>query len=530
MIDNNLANIIGYVASKNKMTYNVKPDKICKKLHSRYCIEREVRSIFEKWIANDNKQSTLYVYGTYKVGKSVEVLKFAYSHFTNIVYIPVNKDNIAVGFGSKSKLGNLTRQQIMIYLHEHTIFTESDIDNENTVIILDDANSSEIHVRIACAINRLLKSRAIVVSNRKIDTLNNVSDTDKSEVTEVRIYPMTFREYLRCFYITDRIFDKNSTSSISKLWDSYTIIGGYPSVVYEMLSKFKGCLVTTTGLDIVKKAHKLIGSLITDIANDMYVSINNGKISKEHNLNLMVNTIETVMALSVNRKLESLYNTHKNYLPCYSEIYNRVANSISNGNKNNILRQYSVAMCISIMNWLQNNDIIHSCNQITGNDFTTSKDVCRYYVIDFGILNYCTREIHNVNSDMLNKGSQSSIQGYYSENYAYSELAKFLAYTDGISQLYPYFSVCKDVNGNIYEVDFIFSSSVGNVGVEIKHLAVPTNKPKSLRKYLLHNIIDTGIVAVNSATSVMYKEKFGDMDAVPIYCLNALLSEQYLTT
>ena len=96
LIDNLFAAKDGVIKSKNKDLNEIDVDKINKSIYEKRCKEnpliRNVQSELEEW-RNRWSEYVLYLTGARQIGKTTELLKFAYKHYEQIIYV-----NLAVKY------------------------------------------------------------------------------------------------------------------------------------------------------------------------------------------------------------------------------------------------------------------------------------------------------------------------------------------------------------------------------------------------------------------------------------------------
>ena len=90
LIDNLFITTDGVIESKNTALDEIAVDKINQSIYENLCKEnpliRDVQSELEEW-RDRWSEYVLYLTGARQIGKTTELLKFAYKHYEQIIYV-----------------------------------------------------------------------------------------------------------------------------------------------------------------------------------------------------------------------------------------------------------------------------------------------------------------------------------------------------------------------------------------------------------------------------------------------------------
>ncbi len=199
-------------------------------------IQRDIESKLIKWKNNSHRQP-LILQGARQIGKTSSIKKFGSDHY----------DHIAIfNFDIKSDLAEIFKKtkDVDMIIQELRYYTNAPLIPEKTLIFFDeiqecpealnslkyfDENAPQYHV---IAAGSLLG----VAINR------NMSGFPVGKVHFEKMYPLSFREFLRCinpnlFVLTEEIVRKKERlplavyNKLVEIFKSYMICGGLPRVV-----------------------------------------------------------------------------------------------------------------------------------------------------------------------------------------------------------------------------------------------------------------------------------------------------------
>lgn len=198
-------------------------------------IARDIQSDFEYWRTHESDK-ILQVQGPPGVGKTSELLKFAYKHYEQIINLYVL--GLKIEFIESLMSGNITLESLNDYLQNHSDMPTY-IDDKSTILIINVQIKKYINIE---KLRNLLNCDIAVISN---ETLGN---SDK--VNKIVLNTLQFKEFYRL---------KNG-ENLYDLEETYKKIGGYPWIVMKYLKQLKSD-------DCLAKLGDLIDGIIEIVLN-----------------------------------------------------------------------------------------------------------------------------------------------------------------------------------------------------------------------------------------------------------------------
>lgn len=407
---------------------------------SRY-FKRDVETLFNKWLDSD---CVLEVLGARQVGKTTTILNFSKNNFKNIIYVNLSYDN---SYKFKRVLNNTNT-----YLDEFDSgeFEDNMVragyinykNSKDTVIIIDEVQLDEHVYNYVRILKRSLKSRLIVTGSYLARALYDKKFfIPAGDVMILEMTSMSFREFLRAFEVDTNFLDSQEetitdSKKIRKLFDLYTVFGGYPKVVEALV------------LGSVEDA-------FSNISNIMRTFIQESKNYTEFidDAFLLDNALCSIVKIIMEEK-----KGNKN-------LYEIIRNRINDNNSNRV----STNTCKNIITWLCECGVIGFCNKYIITDCRDSFKYDKVYAEriffkDLGIFNYYMKMLGFRDSDVCGKRA---------ENYVYKVLSDSLSNMSVIDRL-PSFAVYKD-----YEFDFFIIKHSKRYLFEVKS---GDGKSKSMEK------------------------------------------------
>lgn len=432
-------------------------------------LERDVQQELTEW-KRKRHNVVLQVEGPRQVGKTHEVKKFAYGNYKRVVYVNLVRDE----FGFEDLLG--TKEFMEKYCEGAGL--ESYVDNEETILVIDEIQESQIVYNSIRDLRERLNCDIIVSGSYLARTVNSKDFFLPAGIAYLRMYPLSFREFCRALELEEiysnldiyGAFEDTQYQQLEEVYNVYRQIGGYPQVVTTYL-----------------KYH--------DVADC---------------IDVLENLIRTFAAES------SRFFSNSTALSVFNEVYKAVLVQISEEKKGtgkafiemmtNFVKdavkepvsRNEVRMAAS---WLLYSGIIGYCDLYNNGEVTDVISNRRAYFADCGIANYVSRMV-TVPKD--------AIEGMLTETFAYTELNRL--YQKPMSRKKvrgdkPCFSTCGD-----YELDFVIvDDEYVRTGIEVKS---GKNQARSLEFFKEKGMIDRGFRAYPSKGSV--GEKFHN---VPIYMI-----------
>lgn len=422
------------VSDINKEIYNT----MCKKSY----LLRDVQNELEYWRTNRN-DFVLYLIGARQIGKTTELLKFAYKNYEQIIYVNLAQERELEEF---EKVVDSNSLYFGMLNYCELFGLEEFDDDSSTILIIDEIQESHKIYNSIRALQNTLHCHVAVTGSYLGKTLNSKYFKPCGNMYDIEMLSLSFTEFCRAFNKEKLLYDidlygKSDEKSYKKLTELYKIycrIGGYPAVVDEYI--------------------------------------------KTNNINKCFNILETI----VNRFTEesaSYFNDDKCYI-IFSNVYKAAFLSIAKEKKgtsskdikditnfvkldtNEHVSRTEINKAIS---WLKYSKIIGSCDLYNqGNVFELLSER-RFYFLDCGIANFVSK------STSIPK---ESIDGILTENFAYTELYR-LYKTDKVKGDVPCCSVYQN-----YELDFlVVDNNDIKYGLEIK--SSNSDNPKSLNVFVI---------------------------------------------
>lgn len=433
--------------------------------------ERDIQLELKAWKKTWYKK-VLQLGGSRQIGKTTELLKFAYQNYENIIYVNLADD--VYNFKDLLKSG-IIRLDMQTYCERANLPVYED--NRTTILILDEIQSSKEAYNSIRSLRAALKCDIAITESY----LGVVFSTEgfflpAGTIMYVDMRAMNFREFAGVFgqsELLDNIdlFGSGSQEQYDKLKSLYEIyrqIGGYPEVVKAYIQ--------TKSID---QCYPVISDLL--------------RIFKEESRNYFgqprdVEIFESVYSAALYEMCREKRGTGKDQV----EIITR----LSKDNTDLIVNKNEIANAIM---WLIYTGIISTCDLAVNGDVRTISKDRRLYFSDCGIVSFLIKKTFI---------DQSSAQGLLTETFVFNELKHL--FKDGCTnKKVALDNVCFSVYNN-YELDFIIASAEKVIyGIEVK-----TNggNPLSLKIFIDRGFIDRGIVAKPSNGG------HGDQyDTIPIY-------------
>lgn len=177
-------------------------------------ITRDIQSDFEYWKTHESDK-ILQVQGPPGVGKTSELLKFAYKHYEQIINLYVL--GLKTEFIESLISGNITLESLNDYLQNHSNMPTY-VDNKSTILIINVPIKKYISIE---KLRNLLNCDIAVISNE------NLGNSDK--INKIVLNTLQFKEFYRL----------TNGKNLHDLEETYKKIGGYPWIVMKYLEQLK---------------------------------------------------------------------------------------------------------------------------------------------------------------------------------------------------------------------------------------------------------------------------------------------------
>lgn len=414
-------------------------------------LEREIQTQFEDWRHNWNKY-VLYVTGARQIGKTTELLKFAYRHYEQVIYVNLANERDLGNF--KNYVLSNTAMFGMINYCRHSGLEEY-TDSSKTILIIDEIQESyEIYNSIRALQSGLLCDIAVTGSYLG-KTLNSKYFKPVGNTKEIEMMSLSFHEFCRANNsekLLDNIdiYGKSASKeyeALTSLYRVYTKIGGYPAVVREYI-KSKD----------MHMCNSIIENIVQRFTEESASYFNNDKCM------VVFNNVYKAAFMMMSKEKKGTA----------SKDVQDVTDFVIRDTKEHVSRKE----INQVLAWLKYSKIIGSCdlyNQGNVNDMLSER---RFYFMDCGIANYIAG---------LTPISNDAVQGIIVENFVYNELYRLYK-----KHLLKGDKPCCSVYGN-YELDFMLVDKQDKTyGIEVK--STKSNKHASLDIYKSKGFIDEAYV------------------------------------
>ena len=431
-----------------------------KKIVQENQFRRDVQKEFERWRKIGYAQ-VLQVDGPRQVGKTTELLKFAYKNYGHVIYVNLAMDRF--GIADYCYRANLPRYK----------------DSRDTILIIDEIQTSAEVYNSIRDLRRDLNCD-IAVTGSYLGTVlgKNGFFLPAGTLAFIDMGAISFKEFTRIFK-AEKLLEgidlygsgnQEHYNRLNELYGIYRQIGGYPEVVKRYI-KTKS----------IEDSQLEIGNLLRIFKRE---SQNYFSQPREAEI------FESVYISALEEMCHEKRGTGKGYLELISKI--------AKDNTSLIVNKDEVANAVV---WLTYAGILCKCDLAVNGDIRNISRSRRMYFSDCGLVAYLSK---------MTTLDESAIEGILTETFVFNELR--LLFHHGIAERKVIGSnVCFSVYGQ-YELDFMVADSNRVVyGIEVKTRG---GNPLSLKVFIDNHLIDKGIVA--QTTPGGHGDRF---DTIPIYAV-----------
>lgn len=434
-------------------------------------LQRDVQNKLERW---KEKWSSyvLYLTGARQIGKTTELLKFAYKNYEQIIYINLSDEKVMEQF-EELVLSNSMKFGMINYCRKAGL--EEYSDSQETILIIDEIQESARVYNSIRVLQGELKCHVAVTGSYLGKTLNARYFKPAGNMYEIEMLPLSFEEFCRAYEKEDLlknidIYGHSSKEEYAILTDLYKVyrkIGGYPAVVSEYINTkdFDNC-------------HEVIQTIISRFTEESASYFENDKCA------VVFENVYKAAFVSMAKEKKGTS----------SKDIQDITVFVKEDTKEHVSRKE----INDVMAWLKYSKIIGSCdlyNQGNVNDLLSER---RFYFMDCGIANFIAG---------LTPVSNETVEGIIAENFVYTELYRL--YKSGkLKGDKPCCSVCAN-----YELDFMLvDKNDKKFGIEVK--SKHSGKHESLDYYLDKGFIDEAYLAEITRGGVGNK-----ICTIPIYAV-----------
>lgn len=218
---------------------------VYKKLVYENPIERDIQKELLHW-KNNPEHKVLQLNGVRQVGKTTELLKFAYRNYKYV--IPVNLASDMYDFSrcylkSRELYFSISHFDMNAYCAKANLHYY--MDSKDTVIIIDEIQENKEVYKSLKDFAESLECDIIVTGSYLGKALLDTSKEEKEQLEQIHNWvdtltlgPLTFDEFCRTVRDNRKTDSKDITDS--DCLEVYKRIGGYPSVVREYIRRKTG--------------------------------------------------------------------------------------------------------------------------------------------------------------------------------------------------------------------------------------------------------------------------------------------------
>lgn len=213
---------------------------------------RDIQKDLEEW-RNDRLHKVLQLEGSRQIGKTTELLKFAYKNYEYVIY--VNLANDIYDFANVTENGckplELEKYCIRAQLPHF-------VNSNSTILIIDEIQISEKVYNSIRSLYSQLKCDIIVTGSYLGQTIKADFFLPAGTVTYIHMYPLSFLEFCRIFNKEEMLMnidlfgkdDDLKYDELTNLYEIYKQIGGYPEVIkrYCEFNDINACYDVIEGL------------------------------------------------------------------------------------------------------------------------------------------------------------------------------------------------------------------------------------------------------------------------------------------
>lgn len=473
LIDNLSVTKDGIIKSKNKALKEIAVDKINESIYKKRCKEspliRDVQLEFEEW-RNSWSEYVLYLTGARQIGKTTELLKFAYKYYEQVIYINLANERQQKQF-EQLVLSNSLQFGMINYCRQERL--EEFENTSSTILIIDEIQESSTVYNSIRALQGELNCHVAVTGSYLGKTINSKYFKPAGNMKEIEMLPLSFSEFCRAFDKEELLHsidiygnaDKEWYIELTNLYKTYIQIGGYPAVVKEYLRSKD-----------ISRCYEVIETIVSRFTEESASYFKNDKCY------IIFENVYKAALMSIAKEKKGTA----------SKDIQEITDFVKDDTKEHVSR----AEVNDVISWLKYSKILGGCdlyNQGNVNDLLCER---RFYFMDCGIASYVA-ETTPINND--------SVNGIIAENFVYSELYR-LYKTHCLKGNKPCCSIYDS-----YELDFMLvDRNDRKYGIEVK--SNKSNKTESLKIYKNKKMIDEAYVV-----EITKGGKGTDKNTIPIY-------------
>lgn len=464
---------------RNSHLQTVTLNQLCTERYNKVCAEapfvRDVRKEFAAWYKNYTKY-VLYLKGPRQVGKTTELLKFAYANYENVLYVDLaDKATLDLFVATMMQPGSKIAQ--MQEFCKRYNLPQYD-DSKKTLLIIDEIQVSSVVYSSLRILHRNLNCDIAVTGSYLGATINPEYFQPAGDTYDVELLPLSFREFIRVFGKETVLNDVSIVgasedklySTLTELYKLYLTIGGFPAVVLEY--QLNKSLV---------QCRQMLKRLL-----ERFIAESAAYFEEGSKMRLVFQNVYKAAMLT---QLTEKKGTGK-------DLTERITQFIKTDTKTFVTRS-EVNKAIA---WLIYNGVLGTCDLYVDADVKQIQFNRRCYFADTGIFSYLATIVPMQESDK---------KGLLAETFVYNELRRMYSAVDSV--VIGDKPACATYND--YELDFVVHSVDGTrYGIEVK--SKQATSTKSLDVMQQAHLIDYAVVA-----ELTHGSKNDKHITIPIYAV-----------
>lgn len=423
-------------------------------INSRNPFVRDIQAQLTGW-KKKAEHKVFRLEGARQIGKTTELLKFAYQNYEYIIYVNLTSDT---GNFADTVQNGCSPIEMEKYCRRAKL--PHFVNDENTVLIIDEIQQSpEVYNAIRTLDNNLMCD--IIVTGSYLGRILGNRDffLPAGTVSTCSMFPLSFKEFCRVFDAETKLeqidlygeAQDEDYRQLLELYQLYLKTGGYPEVVKKYVE---------TGS--ISECYTIIDKLLGTF--------------KEESRNYFSSPREVEIFEVVYREAMKVMCSEKK--GSGKNIIETVA-SLARANTDLLVNKNEIANAIV---WLKYTGMIGMCSLAENGDMRNIIPDRRMYYMDCGVASY-------IGNKYVMK--QSDLTGLLAETFVYNELHRlFRAPFD--ERKVKEDEVCFGLYQS-YELDFMLADKNNMIyGIEVKSA---DGTPVSLRVFVDKKFVDKGIVA-----------------------------------
>lgn len=220
-------------------------------------LKRDIETKINDWIKNDDR--ALLVYGVRQCGKTYIIRECLKNSSFNFVEFNLISDIEVLNILKETS----NMDELFLKL---SLYTDKKMIPYSTIIFFDEIQEYKEILTKVKFLSEYKKYKIILSGSLLGVELNNIASAPVGYLNSIKMYPLSFREFLQLFNVSDEIFDllkesfinhKEVDDSIHKrmmsLFNLYLIIGGMPDAVSKYQENQDIDDIMSIHLEIVKQ-------------------------------------------------------------------------------------------------------------------------------------------------------------------------------------------------------------------------------------------------------------------------------------